>query len=351
MKTVEEIYQSLCKTFQERAGFALTDTCDLAVRLHAAAAELQALSIQADWVLDQSFPQTAEGVYLDYHAAARGLSRLPAAKARGTLRFLVDSAGTGDRTVGRGTVCMTEGGVRFQTTADGVLKAGRLYVDIPAEAVEAGAAGNTAPGAIRLLAACPVGITACANPAAFTGGCEAESDEALRERVLDSYRRLPNGANAAWYETTAMSHDGVTAARAVGRPRGIGTVDVYIATADGVPGSALVAEVQSDLSARREIAVDVQVKAPAAQKVNVSVRLKAAGGAVFSEVKAAVENAVAAYFNGQRLGKGVLLAELGQAIFSQEGVENYRILSPAADVAAASQTLPVLGTLTVAAMT
>jgi len=350
MKTVEEIYQSLLESFQERAGFALSDSCDLAVRLYAAAAELQALSIQADWVLDQSFPQTAQGVYLDYHAAARGLTRIPAVKAKGVLRFLVDSAGAADRVIDQGTVCMTEAGVRFQTTQEGVLKAGELYVDVPAEAVEAGASGNAAEGAVCLLTACPIGITACANPDAFLGGCEAESDEALRARILDSYRRLPNGANAAWYEATAMSHDGVTAAKAVGRARGIGTVDVYIASAVGVPDEALVAEVQEDLSARREIAVDVEVKAPAAQTVDVSVEVKTAPGASFPAVQAEVENALASYFNGQRLGKGVLLAELGRLIFSAEGVENYHILSPSADLAANDTALPVLGTLTVAEM-
>jgi len=350
MKTVEEIYQSLLEAFQERAGFALSDSCDLAVRLYAAAAELQALSIQADWVLDQSFPQTAQGVYLDYHAAARGLSRIPAVKAKGALRFLVDSAGAADRIINLGTVCMTETGVRFQTAQEGVLKAGELYVDVPAEAVEAGASGNAAAGAVCLLTACPIGITACANPDAFLGGCEAEGDEALRARILESYRRLPNGANAAWYETTAMSHDGVTAAKAVGRARGIGTVDVYIASAAGVPEKALVAEVQKDLSARREIAVDVRVKAPAAQTVNVSVKVKAASGAAFPDVQAAVENALAGYFNGRRLGKGVLLAELGRLIFSVEGVENYHILSPTADLAANDTALPVLGTLAVSEM-
>ena len=85
MKSVDEIYQELLAGFTPEAG------CDLAVRLWAAAAELQALEIQADWVLDQSFPQTAQGVYLDRHAAMRGLSRLPASRAVGTLRFSVDS--------------------------------------------------------------------------------------------------------------------------------------------------------------------------------------------------------------------------------------------------------------------
>ena len=350
MKTVEEIYQSLLETFAQRAGYAAEDSCDLAVRLYAAAAELQALSIQADWVLDQSFPQTAEGVYLDYHAAARGLSRMPAVKARGVLRFSVDSAGSADRTIEAGTVCMTPGETRFQTTQSGVLAAGALWVDIPAEAVEAGASGNAAAGAVTVLTACPVGVTACTNPAAFTGGCDAETDGALRERVLDSYRRLPNGANAAWYEETAMSHDGVAAARAVGRARGTGTVDVYIAAPGGVPEDGLLEEVRADLQQRREIAVDVAVKAPEVRTVDVAVELAVDGGAAFSDVKERVETAVTGYFTGGRLGKGVLLAELGRRVFDAEGVANYHILSPAADVPPSVTVLPVLGALTVTEM-
>ena len=58
MKTTEEIYQTLLAAFAQRAGFTPEADCDLAVRLYAAAAELQALGIQSEWVLDQSFPQT-----------------------------------------------------------------------------------------------------------------------------------------------------------------------------------------------------------------------------------------------------------------------------------------------------
>lgn len=74
MKTTEEIYQTLLAAFAQRAGFTPEADCDLAVRLYAAAAELQALGIQSEWVLDQSFPQTARGVYLDYHAQMRGIA-------------------------------------------------------------------------------------------------------------------------------------------------------------------------------------------------------------------------------------------------------------------------------------
>lgn len=347
---MEEIYESLLEAFEERAGFAPEEGCDLSVRLWAAAAQLQALDIQADWVLDQSFPQTAQGVYLDYHGQMRGLTRLPAAKAAGTLRFSVETAPVSDLTIPAGTVCMTEDEVRFQTTAAAVLGAGTLSADAPAEALEGGANGNVAVGAIRLLTACPLAVTGCTNPAAFSGGSDAEDDETFRQRVVESYQRLPNGANSAWYEQTAMNYGGVAAARAVGRARGIGTVDVYVATEQGVPAAELLTGLEAELQEKREIAVDVEVKAPTVQSVNVAVAVSPKSGTDFETVKALVEQSVATFFTGRLLGCPVRLAELGNRLYALEGVENYRFTAPTVDVAADDAVLPVLGTLSVTEM-
>ena len=350
MREIETIYGELLEAFAQRAGFTPEAGCDLSVRLWAAAAQLQALDIQADWVLDQSFPQTAQGVYLDRHGQMRGLTRQPAAKAVGTLRFSVEMAPVSDITIPAGTVCMTAGEVRFQTTQAVVLAAGSLTADAPAEALEGGAAGNAAPGTIRVLTACPVAVTGCTNPAAFSGGADAEGDEAFRGRILESYQRLPNGANAAWYEQTAMGFGGVAAARAVGRARGIGTVDVYVAAESGLPSEALLTALQAELQAKREIAVDVQVKAPTVQAVDVTVAVAKKEGWSFDEVKAAAEQSITTFFTGRLLGRPVRLAELGSRLYALEGVENYRFSAPAADLAASATVLPVLGTLTVTEM-
>ena len=45
-----------------------------------------------------------------------------------------------------------------------------------------------------------------------------------------------------------------------------------------------------------------------------------------------------------------LRARLGALLYGVDGVENYAVVPPAADVAAADDVLPVLGTLTVEAM-
>ena len=215
MKEWTEIYEQMRGTFAQRAGFVPSEGCDSAVRLYALAAELQSLLMQADWVLDQSFPQTAQGMYLDYHAETRGITRAAAEKAAGVIRFAAADKVTAACPIEKGTVCMTAEGVRFETTEDAAIAVGSQWADVPAQAVEAGAGGNVIAGTVTLLSAMPVGVVQCTNPTAFSGGCDAESDEALRGRVLASYQRLPNGANAAYYEQEAMRYPGVAAAKAL----------------------------------------------------------------------------------------------------------------------------------------
>ena len=347
MRAIETIYQEMLAAYAERRGGQIEEDCELAVRLWAAAAQVQALEAQADWVLAQSFPQTAAGEYLDRHAAVRGLKRQAAAKAVGTLTFTAATAQTGALTVPEGTVCMTEGAVRFRTTEPGTIPAGETSVTVAAEAVETGTGGNVGAGAVHVLTACPVAVTAVTNEAPFTGGLAEETDEALRVRVLDTFLRLPNGANAAWYELTACRHAGVTSAKAVGRARGIGTVDVYVSTPEGVPGQALLTELQAVFQKSREIAVDVQVKAPEAVEVNMTLTVKPAEGTAFEAAKAAVESELAGFFGGRLLGQSVKLAELYSRIYALDAVENCRITLPAADTEISATELPVLGTVSI----
>jgi len=63
-----------------------------------------------------------------------------------------------------------------------------------------------------------------------------------------------------------------------------------------------------------------------------------------------VTEALTGLFDGSLLGRDLLRARLGEVIFGVDGVENYEILSPAADVGVEANELPRLGTLRVEAM-
>lgn len=350
MTGVEEFYQQMRADFAARTGMEAAEGCDLAARMYALAAQLYALQMQGDWVRRQCFPQTAQGENLDNHAKMRGLTRKQAARAEGMVRFFVESASEVSRSIPVGTVCMTAGLVRFETTAAAVLEAGEMWVDVPVQALEAGAAGNVPAGSITAMAVAPVGIAACSNPGACPGGADEEDDESLRARVIDTFRSLPNGANAAYYRALAMADEEVAAAVVVPRPRGVGTVDVVVASRAGVPDEELLSRLQSKLDAEREIAVDLQVIAP--KTVPVVLNVQVAAGADFdaAQVIARVKAALTGWFTGARLGQDVLLVQLGSIIYGCEGVENYRIEVPSVDLAVGSTQLPVLESLSVEAM-
>ena len=350
MKTIDEIYREMLACFGEETGLEPREGTDLSARMYALAAQVYALYVQADWVTRQAFPQTAEGEYLDYHAQLRSLERKPALPAQGTVRFTAGEAAQSDRTVPEGTVCMTAGLVRFATTQAAVLPAGELTVDVPVQALEPGTAGNVSAQTVVSMAVAPMGIASCTNPQAFAGGADGEGDEELRARILDTFRRLPNGANAAFYEQGALSFDQVAAAVVIPKPRGLGSVDVIVSTLAGTPGEELLEQLQDYFEQRREIAVDVQVKAPTPVTVNVAVQVKAKGGWDKTQVLDQVEETLEGWFDGKLLGQDVLLARLGSLIYGCDGVENYAVSAPAADLAVDAGQLPVLGTLSVEEM-
>jgi uncharacterized phage protein gp47/JayE len=239
---------------------------------------------------------------------------------------------------------MTAGQVRFQTTQAGTVAPGALYVDVPAQAVEPGTSGNAAAGTILTMAVAPTAVSTCVNPEAFSGGRDEEDDESLRARVMASFERLANGANAAYYQQAALSFGDVVAAQVTPRSRGVGTVDVTVATQTGVPDQELLDEIETYIQSMREIAVDVQVLPPETVTVDVAVSVETAAGYDADAVSTQVEETVRGWFTGERLGQSVLRAQLSALVFALDGVANCAVVQPEQDVTVTSVQLPVLGT-------
>ena len=347
MKNTEEIYQELVTEFQNRTGLSAGGNGDLAVRFYAVAAQLSGLYAQADWIERQCFPQTATGSSLDLHAQERGLERHRAVKASGKVRFFAGQERTEPSEIPMGTVCMTADGERYLTTRAGTVGLEESSIDLPVIAAQAGAAGNTEAGRILYMVLPPSGITACTNPEAFTNGADREEDEELRARILATYRRLANGANAAFYRQEALSYDGVAAAAVIPRNRGIGTVDVVVAAEGGMPNEELLQVLQQHYDKVREIAVDVLVSAPMRRDVNIGITLKAADGYTYQQVSQSVTKTLEDWFTGELLGKPVLQAKLNAMVFGVEGVANCAVTIEGGDVTVDDLTLPCLGGLSI----
>lgn len=350
MKSIEDIYAELKTDCQNKMGLAINDTGDMAIRLRAFAAQIFSLLVQQDYLYRQVFPQTASGENLDRHAELRGLERRQAVKAAGVIRFLLSEADSKNITIPAGMSCTTDAGEEFITTQSGTIAAGDLFCDVSAEAKTAGAAGNVPAGSITEMMLAPAGVAACNNPQDFYGGTDAETDSALRARTIASYRTLPNGANAAYYENAALTIDGVAGVSVMPKNRGAGTVDVVISAADGTPSQELIGEVSDRLNADREICVDILVSAPTAEPITVTLSVLPEDGYTFAEIKPKVIEAITDFFNGSLLGKSVYMARLYSLVLAVEGVKNLKFTSPTADVAIGAAVLPKLSSLTITEM-
>lgn len=104
MRAIETIYQEMLAAYAERRGGQIEEDCELAVRLWAAAAQVQALEAQADWVLAQSFPQTAAGEYLGPPCRRAGSEAAGGGKSSGNADIYggYRADGSADRTGGDG---------------------------------------------------------------------------------------------------------------------------------------------------------------------------------------------------------------------------------------------------------
>ena len=329
MESYEDILKRMQNKFTELSGANVNDDSDVGIRMKVLAGEIFSLQNNLQWLKNQMFAQTAQGEQLDYLALERGLTRKSALKSTGTLKFMRDSALDYDLEIPIGTICSTNGTnpIRVKTIESAVLEAGDLSVTVLAESEEGGTLQNTGIGTVKIMVTPPVGITSVTNESAFVGGMDAESDEELRERLIDSYKNISNGTNASFYKSHVLKYDGIYSASVVGKARGVGTVDIYVAAKGGLPSDALVSEIQSEINSIRELNVDIKVYKAEAVEIAVGVDISVKTGYSFDAIKEQCIVKITEYFNTLKIGEPFLIAALGNAIYSVPGVENYYILS------------------------
>ena len=338
MRTYEEILAKMQTRYHELAGFEADDASDIGIRLKVLAEQIYELCAEAQRVEKQIFPQTGDGIYLDMHAETRGIKRKEALAAVGRLRFRRENPAVSDIDIEAGIICSTRLSpqVRFITTEPGILPAGENSVTIPAVAMDYGAVGNVAANAVSVMVSAAPGISLVENPQSFSGGVDAESDEALRDRLLKSYMYISNSTNSAFYYDLAMGADGVESVNIIPRARGRGTVDVIVAVQEDMPVQTVVNALQQELNVKKEVNVDVVVEAAEAVSADVNIQLEAAAGNDFDTVAENCDKAVKAYFKALHVGEKLLTAGISSAVMNTAGVKNCRIILPAADVNASN---------------
>ena len=309
-------------------------------RVHAGA--VHSLYGYLGWLAQQMMPDTAESVFLDRFAGIWGVLRVPAAFAAGDVTL----TGNAGAVAPAGTVLRRADGATYTLSADATLTFGTAIVEVAA--TEAGAAGNATVGTSLQLVQPIGGINSAAVVASggLSQGADAETDDALRVRLLARFQQPPMGGSASDYVAWALQVPGVTRAWVYPLEGGPGTVSVrFVRDGDAsmIPDAGEVASVQAYIDAKRPVTAQVTVVAPVAVALNMSITLTPSTVAV----KAAVEAELADLI--QREGKPggtLLVSHLREAISVAAGETNHVLTVPSADVTHTTNQIPVLGTIT-----
>lgn len=326
----ESFLEQMKQAYQQRTGIPVDSASDVGIRFAVLAEQLALLQQELETAQQQAFAQTATGQALEMHAAQRGLSRKQAVCASGTAVFSREEAAQADITIPQGCF-LTEptGSIRYATGQEAVLKAGQTQVEVPVRCQTAGSGGNVAAGRLSVMVTPVQGIAAVSNPQPILSGEDAESDQSLRQRLLDSYRQVTNGTNAAFYYDRAMSYPGVSSVRVLPRVDGVNTVGLVL-HGPGV-NEELLEQVETELGQIKEINVDLTVEQAQQSAVSISFAIAVEDGYSFADVSPNCEQAVQHWMGQQKIGQPLYLAQLTRVILECEGVANCHVSQPAQD--------------------
>lgn len=186
-----------------------------------------------------TFPLFSWGEYLDDLAAGYKVERLAATPSSGIVTF----AGPEGTVIEPGVVIGVEAPVedapikQYEVTEGGTIGVGKT-IDLPVQAREAGSATNAAAGQVTVVLSTieSTGDVSVENANPVIGGTDPETDEALRERLLEVYEGRGPG-NLQDYAVWARAFTGVGRATIIPVWEGPGSVKVIVLTTDGQPVS------------------------------------------------------------------------------------------------------------------
>jgi uncharacterized phage protein gp47/JayE len=276
-------------------------------------------------VLSATRAATSQGPDLDTWMADFGLTRLPSSLASGTVVFARYTAGT-NATVPVGATCLTsDGSQQFVVVAqvanptwNGLngytLAAPLTSISVPVAASVAGTAGNVSAGSIGLIASPIVGVDTVSNPTGLSGGCDPESDPALRARFqLYINSRSLATASAVAYAITSVKQGLRYSVIENQNPAGQaqpGNFCVIVDDGSGFPSAALLAQVQASVDAVRPIGATYSVAGPCIVAVTVAATLETSNPLTHAAVAAAAQAAILTWIAGLPIGGTLALSKI-----------------------------------------
>lgn len=223
----ESIYNAVITNLEESVDEPLYPGDERRIFGDALVALFVSICTSVNDVAKQKMLQYARGEVLDALGARYQCTRLEATAAKTTLRFSVNESMEVNIIIPEGTRATPDNSLYFKTIEAAVLQAGSYYVDVPAEAVDAGEAGNDyAVGTISQLVDMIPYIDSVTNTVITNGGDDGEpypeddggaGDDHYRERIElaptsisaagseDSYKYYAKSADASITDVEVIS--------------------------------------------------------------------------------------------------------------------------------------------------
>lgn len=232
MFSYEEILENMKNTYFDICHEKPDMDSKMGARFKVIATELFNISINADYVLKQCRWQTATGEYLDRIASECSITRKAPSKAGGVLTFSIDEPRTTDLEIPENTICSKKGYkyLQYKTIEPATIFAGQLSCDVQAKALDNGKDYNAKYGEITAMVNPPTGVNSVTNKVSFTGGWDAENDEALRARIKTALKYPANGVNIEFLEGRIMEMENILDCRVV---RDEDKIIAYVKTRNG----------------------------------------------------------------------------------------------------------------------
>lgn len=319
--TFNEILDSMKTAFQEERGETVKNLSDLEMRFKAVASEIYSVFAFGDYILKQGFPQTATGEYLERHGELRGITRKTASHAKGALIFSLSEESDRNVTIPAGTVCSVSGKpfIQFSTDEAVEIRAGELSAQATATALKSGDEYNAKANTVTVMVNPPAFVFSVTNGEAFTGGCDRESDEALRERIVSSYGNGRNMLSAAGVRNIILSIEEVTDATV--QPRSDYILHVCLKTKSGSVSASLRSQLRELLGFAQLCSVTIDFSAAEEQLFNVFAEAKIYSGYDETLIIEAVKERIAQFCSGEKIGQNYGESAVAAACAGIEGLE------------------------------
>lgn len=281
-------------------------------------------------IIQSTFPQFAEGVFLDYHGERESVRRREAVTAKGT----VTVEGADGTLIPAGTTVTTDEidgvTIEYRTIEDETIE--DESIDISIEAIEAGAHANVPQHTINNFNEPIVGVSSITNKDSIEHGVDEEDDDTYRERIIQISRTQSYTGNKSDYIKWAKEIPGVGEVLVVPEFDGPGTVQVLIASDTGsVANQELIDQVQDHIApddrnggGLAPIGALVTVTSINSKIIDVSFEASLEDGFAEETVLQALKMQLSVYF-AEELDQGGLVrfTKIGAIIMTTPGIIDY----------------------------